>query len=229
MKLHQLLFCVFLFLFLSFSTAFGDELLLQPDGVSGKDAALVETNPSSTYGNDDDLTINYSSSTDHGLIEFDLSSLPADATIDSATLELREYSNCSINQNAIEIHLNSAFWDESTVTWTNAPAYGPSIATNSGETANCDWLIFDVTSAVNDWYNGASSNYGFRVTGPSETDVIKFIYSSDHSIASDRPILRINYTPQSQAIPTMTEWGMIVFTLLLGASAIWYMRRRTLA
>ena len=28
------------------------------------------------------------------------------------------------------------------------------------------------------------------------------------------------------AIPTLSEWGMIIFALLLGGSALWYMRRR---
>jgi hypothetical protein len=31
------------------------------------------------------------------------------------------------------------------------------------------------------------------------------------------------------SIPTLNEWGMIIFTLLLGCSALWYMRRRSLA
>ena len=28
-------------------------------------------------------------------------------------------------------------------------------------------------------------------------------------------------------IPTMTEWGMIIFSLLLGSISIWYMRKQT--
>lgn len=32
--------------------------------------------------------------------------------------------------------------------------------------------------------------------------------------------------PHSSSIPTMTEWGKIIFTLVLGFSAIWYIRKK---
>ena len=36
-------------------------------------------------------------------------------------------------------------------------------------------------------------------------------------------------TPELARIPTLSEWGMIVFALLLCGSALWYMRRRSIA
>lgn len=35
------------------------------------------------------------------------------------------------------------------------------------------------------------------------------------------------YIGQAAAIPTLSEWGMVIFALLLGGSALCYMRRRT--
>ena len=32
--------------------------------------------------------------------------------------------------------------------------------------------------------------------------------------------------PEQRSIPTLSEWGMIICALLLGCSALWYMRRR---
>ena len=84
--------------------------------------------------------------------------------------------------NVIEIHLNSAAWDESTATWNNAPAYGSSIGTSSGETSGCDWLVFDTSSVVQGWVDG-SPNYGFRMTGPADANVVKYTFSSDYSTA----------------------------------------------
>lgn len=33
--------------------------------------------------------------------------------------------------------------------------------------------------------------------------------------------------PQMQSIPTLSEWGMVLMSLLLGGSALWMIRRRT--
>jgi hypothetical protein len=38
--------------------------------------------------------------------------------------------------------------------------------------------------------------------------------------------LTINATP---AVPTMTEWGMIILVILLGIGSIYYLRRRVAA
>jgi hypothetical protein len=169
-------------------------VVIQP-GPEGKDSEINTTLPNSNFGNNSNLTTNYSG-VDHGLIEFDLSPIPPGAVINSATLEVLEYTNCHINENAIEVHANLAAWVESTVTWNNAPAYGPSLGTNTGEagTGDCGWLIFDVTASVQSWVGGMSPNYGFRLTGPASNDVVKYTWSSDVGTSADRPILRVDYT-----------------------------------
>ncbi|MBC2717149.1 MAG: IPTL-CTERM sorting domain-containing protein [Desulfobacteraceae bacterium] len=231
MKHKGIIYPLLLILFIFISSVSADELVLQPDGATGKDAMITTTPPDNNFGSGSALTVNYGgTSLNHGLIEFNLSAIPIGATIDSVTLELFEYSNCGLNQNLIEAHLNSGSWDETTVTWNSAPAYDPAVlATNTGETAACDWLIFDVSSAVTDWVNG-TPNYGFRITGPASGNVIKFIPSSDYTTPADRPILRINYTTAApQSIPTLNEWGMIVFMLLTGIGAIFYLRKNHLS
>jgi hypothetical protein len=131
----------------------------------------------------------------------------------------------------MELHLNQGSWNEASVTWNNAPSYGPAIATNTGDTTGCEWHFFNVTSAVADWHSGNTSNYGFRLTGPKNGDVVKFYHSSDYNdVPAFRPILRINYTPrEGQGIPTLSEWGMIFTSMLLAGSAIWMIRRRRTA
>ncbi len=228
MKLLRFLLLTLMILLIYSPVADAAELVLQP-GPEGKDAP-ISTFEDSDHGTFWILITNYTGP-NNGMIEFDLSSLPAGATINSATLELYEYGQCSVNMNSIDLHLNLGSWEESSVTWSNAPSYGPVIATNTGETTECEWLIFDVTSAVTDWYNGSEPNYGFRISGPDQK-VRKYIPSSDNNDRpTERPILRINYTPgQGQAgIPTLSEWGMIIFALLMAAAAIVFLRRRNMA
>lgn len=43
------------------------------------------------------------------------------------------------------------------------------------------------------------------------------------------PVPGLTITLSSQSIPTITEWGMVLLTLLLAASAIWMMKRNRTA
>jgi hypothetical protein len=201
-------------------------LVLQPDGAAGKDSLITSSAPTTNYGTNPELTINFGGGNNQGLIEFDLSSIPPGATITNATLEVLENTNCAANENSLELYLNTAAWDEATVTWNTAPTFGGLYATNSGETGGCDWLTWDVTSAVSDWYTGTSTNYGFRFSGPGQSNVVKYTWSSDYGTAASRPILRIEYLIATAEVPTVTEWGMIILSVLIALSAITILWRR---
>ena len=173
-------------------------VVLQPDGAAGKDAWLTNTGPDVNHGNHIDLTRN--STIDHGLIEFDLAAIPAGFVVNQASMEIWEHLNCDFNINALEVYANLDVWDEATVTWNNAPAYGAApLATSTGEAAGpaCEWVKFDVTAQVQDWVDGVSPNNGFRITGPAAGGGIKIIRSSDWTTASERPILRLDLSPPS--------------------------------
>ena len=69
-------------------------LILQPDAIVGKDAQLVDDQPTTNLGGDVDLIANWSSNSRAiGLIQFDFSAIPAGATINSATLTLFQRYN----------------------------------------------------------------------------------------------------------------------------------------
>jgi hypothetical protein len=221
-----LVFAVALFFLAIGSADAQSTLVLQPDGAAGKDSCVTATIPDTNFGTNPEVVINYAGP-NHGMIEFDLSAIPPGATILTATLEILENTNCGFNENLIELRLNDAAWDEATVTWNNAPTYGPSLGTNSGETGGCDWIIWDVTGAVTDWYDGTSTNYGFRIVGPGGGNVIKYMWSSDFGTAASRPILRVTYDAfTSVNVPTMSEWGMIILSALIALSAITILWRR---
>ena len=59
--------------------------------------------------------------TAHAFIRFDLSVLPANATIDAAELQLN-ITQVSAGPRAIELGRADGPWDEATITWANEPA-----------------------------------------------------------------------------------------------------------
>jgi len=215
-------------------------VLLQPDGAAGKDAYIDNSVPDNNYGNSSLLT-DSTGGVGHALIEFDLAAIPAGSTVNQASLEIREWANCNSNINALEVYANLDVWDEATVTWNNAPAYGAvPLATSTGEVAGpaCEWVKFDVTAQVQGWVDGTSPNDGFRITGPAAGSAIKFSSSSDGLTASERPILRLDLPPPDGFLPVLSDgcgflipagkqslWMLAILPLLIAGIVL--VRRRT--
>lgn len=118
---------------------------------------------------------------------------------------------------------------EMDATWNMATDFYPGDGTDvSWETAGCagatdreqtsfltsatidgEWLMFDITHAVQEWADGAD-NYGILIQ-VQPYGVGKF-YSSNYSVAADRPILEVNYTVPEPA--TLTLFGSCLFAFL---------------
>ncbi len=196
-------------------------LVLQPNAAAGKDAEIFSCIPcgynNSNYGNKQDFdaiawTNGGNQSNVRSLIQFDLSGIPANATITSATLAL--YFNPSspegkhfqfLNSNSSYISRITSAWNENTVTWANQPSTtstnrvslsGTSSSTQSFTSINMKQLIIDSR-------NNPSTSFGFMLKLQQEKSFRKLIFaSSDHPTASLRPKLTIVYTVPAPLIAT---------------------------
>ncbi|WP_446210444.1 golvesin C-terminal-like domain-containing protein [Micromonospora sp. IBSANI012] len=107
---------------------------VQPDNQAGaQDAMVVSDGPSSNYGTGWHLSVgttNFGAA--RGLVKFNLASIPANTTIDSASLQM--YYDTTHTTDAydvpIEVREVTTAWDESTVNWTQVKdAMGSGAAT----------------------------------------------------------------------------------------------------
>ncbi|MEH1057232.1 DNRLRE domain-containing protein [Micromonospora sp. CPCC 206171] len=107
---------------------------VQPDNQAGaQDAMVVSDGPSSNYGTGWHLSVgttNFGAA--RGLVKFDLNSIPANTTIDSASLQM--YYDTTHTTDAYDVPLEvrevTTAWDESTVNWTQVKdAMGSGAAT----------------------------------------------------------------------------------------------------
>src|SRR5688572_1736045 len=76
------------------------EVEIQPDAASMKDAKFASHSPNTNYGTDTTLSVgeqNNDASVQRSVLEFDLSGLPADLTVVSATLTLTVNADFSDN------------------------------------------------------------------------------------------------------------------------------------
>jgi hypothetical protein len=138
-----------------------------------------------------------------GLIKFDISSLPSDATINSATLSIYYFDYWDMNPVGRDIHLYRATsdWDEMTVTWNNQPPYEPHNPAYTPVPSSFGWMTWDVTNDIQDFVNGQETNYGWKVIddnywGWFEIPTARF---RTKEYGSDTPQLEIDYKTSRDA------------------------------
>jgi hypothetical protein len=202
----------------------------QPDGTTGLDTLMQSDNPTTNYGTSTTLNVgehNAATSKNRTLIFFDLSSIPANATINSATLSLWQVSESSSNARTLRVYRDLRSWSESQATWnifSTGNNWGTAGGFNASDAEQTDigscaftateangekqWTL--TASAIQEMVSGAFANNGFVIKADTETDDLFRFRSSDDSTAAERPKLVIDYseathTPTNTATFTATD------------------------
>jgi hypothetical protein len=131
-----------------------------------------------SYTNTADSTTNYGAQTlldvdgaaQVTYIQFPLSSIPTGASISQATLKL--YINSVTKAGSFNVDYVNAAWSESTIDSSNAPPLGTTIASNVDVTTadKNQYILINVTSAVQAWLNGSETNNGIALVANSTFD-----------------------------------------------------------
>lgn len=195
---------------LSYLSTAQTTVVLQPTPSQGKDAEIGSC-PALGYDN-----INYGTKKDfasiawtnsgnlskvRSLIQFDLSSIPANAIITDAKLSF--YFNPTSGEgfhsgvNASYLQRITGPWLESTVTWNNQPPTTTvgQILIPTSTANNQNYININVTGIITDMTIHPGSNYGFMLRLVNETISKKMVFaSSDHITPSLRPKLEVTYT-----------------------------------
>lgn len=173
---------------------------IQPDAAKGKDATVSQyPNPDSNLGSWYELDVGGQAGgyrPDRAFIQFDLSTIPSNAFIQNAQMQLycKGYVGTA-NFITIDAYRVTANWDESTISWSNQPAATPAGVPTVKVYKTTGWHSWELTSLVQGWVSGTYSNYGVRLRSAYENDdgEHRTFYSSDYSDASLRPKLTVTY------------------------------------
>ena len=162
-RLQYALFLLFINLGALIS-AFGQ---ITPSQDSNTNTAAATTN----YGTAATLgVVSSTTSIQTTYIKFDLSSVPTGYTstnVAKATLKL--FVNSVTKAGSLNVDFVNGTWAEKTITADLAPALGGTIASSVPlTTANAnDYVLVDVTTAVQDWLNGSEPNDGIALVANS--------------------------------------------------------------
>jgi hypothetical protein len=103
-----------------------------------------------------------------GLVQFDLTAIPASSTIAKAYLCV--YVNKVTAAGTLDFALPTSSWAEGTVTLSSVPTAGSVFSTALVSVANT-FILVDVTAAAQAWLASPSTNFGIEITGESSTSV----------------------------------------------------------
>lgn len=142
-----------------------------------------------THGSDTRLSVRGGTSVETAYLTFTVS--PPAGTITAATLTVYV---ASTGGGALSAHsVGTTSWTESTLSYRNAPAYGPVIA-SSPPTVRGQWATVDLTSAI-----AGAGTYSFSLTTTSGTEISVW---SREAGATRAPQLSISTSADSHAPTT---------------------------
>ena len=160
------------------------------------------------------LKVNNASAEQFSVLRFDLSSIPPEAVVTSAALDLYLEGGNALSNGVLDIHRAAQPWIEGTQddqTTTAGVTYNEYALGNAWTSAGGDYdatpidtvvipslslatYQWDVTAVVADWVTGAATNDGLFLRASGGTvDKISFT-SGDGASATDWPRLTVSYT-----------------------------------
>jgi hypothetical protein len=193
----------------SFSISNGDttiELPLIQDGY------MYETGPAGPGGDGSSSELCVGINPDNGnwysALKFDISGIPTNATITSATLICFYYDYYGKGPYDRWVSLYGAHgnWDESTITWKKPSKYGWYINTNiiGNSTGWYGWASTSFTKLVQDWVEGVHHNYGLILAHAYDTGERDHRLRFYSKTGTHKPKLVVTYTIPMPP-PTVTD------------------------
>ncbi|MFI7576539.1 DNRLRE domain-containing protein [Micromonospora sp. NPDC049497] len=130
---------------------------VQPAKDQAQDAMIVSDGPSSNYGSTWNLSVGTTDlAAARSLVKFDLSTIPANTTIDSASLQMYydQIHTTGAYDVPIEVREVTQAWDEATVTWNSI---NDKIGSGAATVVMVDDIDADKIAMVGSWPNSTST------------------------------------------------------------------------
>ncbi len=168
------------------------------------DAYITQLDPAESHGSDSQLLVGDIYEHPYvyeyrALVLFNVLTIPADAYIVSARLNL--FGSCQYVEEGTSLGVYRLLgnWSESDVCWNNKPAFAqtPTVTTNFSNDWTDEWLFLDVTEDVRLWHDGTANN-GFLMAKHTASSLLLTLNSKEASCNS--PYLEVSYITSAPAL-----------------------------
>jgi hypothetical protein len=171
-----------------------------------QDAFISAALPDTNFGFADSLNIGYNATGYQAmrlLLQFDLSSIPANASLNSAQLQLWQYSSTPASDSPMDYQAQfvNAGWNEGTVTWNKTNYLGGLPQPIGAASSSTGWQYLDVTHFARVWQSGAQANYGILVTGDESSQHNRLRNSFSKEKPDLYPRLLVDYDVTCDTVP----------------------------
>ncbi len=158
------------------------------------DTFSYSASPSTNYGTYQNMIVERGSANAAAYMKFNLSTVPAGATVAKATLRL--YVDAVSTSGSFDVFQLNGGWTESGLTYNNAPALGTSATGNHPVTITAtslnQFVVIDITPLVQSWLNGSVANNGVALS-PTTNGFFSFD-AKEASNSSHQPELEVALT-----------------------------------
>jgi hypothetical protein len=182
-----------------------------------QDAYVDESDAASNFGTETSLFVQSRNGGRNArtFVQFDLSSIPSDHSVQTATLRLYMY-NTPRAVRTYQVRRVTGAWTESGITWINQASAVSSASDAASTPVNPGWMEWDVTADVQAIVNLGQTNRGWRISDLNEGQtgsgyLGRFVARDYGTNPSVWPQLVVDYTnetptptPISTATPTNT-------------------------
>ncbi len=167
------------------------------------DSFINTATPTTNYGSKTLLDVDGATQTTY--VQFNLASIPATTSVSQATLKL--YVNSVTTAGSFNVDYVNGAWTESTIDASNAPPLGTTIASNVNvaATEKNQYILINLTSAVQAWLNGSETNNGIALVANSSFNAT--FDSKENTTTSHPPELDIAFAGGSGTITGVTTAG----------------------
>ena len=204
-------------------TRVGDAVNITVDLPIGSDTFTTSNRPATNWSLDQNMRVGFNQANGNGaqrmFMFFDVSSIPANATVQSA--ELRVFMNNFSPSGDQPMGLLARFltspWDASILTWNNFnPSWGAEIGI-AEVPATTGWVRAFITAPVAEWVSGARANHGIMVMGDETPQQRERVFTTINANNANFPRLRVTYqidtTPPTSSVTALPQWSPGTFTV----------------
>jgi hypothetical protein len=197
----------------------GDVTTITLEIPAGADTFTSSGQPNTNWSTDPNLRVGFNQTLGLGaeriFLFFDVSSIPSNATIQSAQLRafLNGFSPIGDAPMGLLARFLTTSWDAATLTWNNYnPQWGAEIGVGQIP-ATTGWIQANATGPVAEWVSGQRVNNGLFIQGDETPQQRERIFTALNANNGLHPRLVVTYdvivdtTPPTSSVQALPQWS----------------------